>query len=303
MLSTQSLGHLKHLKHAGCRICCHHLCSLTSFYHIMLQVRAIWPPNRVVCFISVTTPTPRDMVEGKWRVNNNSTRSNILHLDMGVTSETWHTLGFSPCLRRTLAHRAADAQPALINHTNDDGFPPLCNLITSCPGFYHRFPGQSGPPLLLPVMAFFFLTPCHPEQSQLKNSFISPPSTPLITNSAESWKTQKKRQISLAQDINKMIRNKHSEALRSWENFNLLTPAFQKSRVFSHNYEAPRVSSAWGICWHTPSPWLLFALANYNHLHWALKPGTFETMQEAWKQFCFPGAIFPLQATQNGWGT
>lgn len=159
-------------------------------------------------------------------------------------------------------------------------FYPLCYLITSCLGFYHHFPGQSRPP---PTPAhesfFFFLIPCHPEQSQLKNSFISPPSTLLITNNAESWITQNKRQIYWPQDINEIIRNKHLEALSSWENYNLLTPALQESQVLSHNYKTPRVLPAWIICWHT-----FITLAPCSH--WPI----ISISTGAWNRHCWDNA-------------
>lgn len=73
------------------------------------------------------------------------------------------------CVSGESWHKPAEAQPVLIDHTNDDGFPPLCHLITSCPEFYHHFPGQSRPPPT-PAHKGLFFTSCHPEQSQLKNS-------------------------------------------------------------------------------------------------------------------------------------
>lgn len=117
----------------------------------------IWLSSRTVCFPLSALPTPRDMTEGKWTVSNKCTRSGILPLGMGVTSETRHSLWFSLCLRRILS---TEALPVPIHHANDDGFPPLCHLITSCPGFYHHFPGQSRPPppppppQLLPMRSF-----------------------------------------------------------------------------------------------------------------------------------------------------
>lgn len=131
-------------------------------------------------------------------------------------------------------------------------FHPFATWSPAAQSFITISQGRAGHPQLLPTSAFFFfLTPCHPEQSQLKNSLMSPPSTPLITNSAESWITQNKRQIYLPRDINKIIRNKHSGALSSWENFNGLTPCLTEIWFFPHNYKTPRVSPVWVICWHT----------------------------------------------------
>lgn len=102
----------------------------------------------------------------------------------------------------------------------------------------------------------FLLAWSHPEQNQLRNSFISPFPAPLITNSAESWTIPNKRQIYLPQDVNKIIRNKHSEALGSWENFNSLTPAFTEILGLSTSL-SPGILPAWVICWHTFTSWSL----------------------------------------------
>lgn len=275
LLSTQCLAHTRRSTHLSCRICYYYLCSLTSFHHIMLEVGVIWPPRRISFALFCHPSHLRDMIEGKYMENNNSARESLMwgwllkpdihSASLRVSGGAWH----SP----------TDVQPALIDHTNDDGFPPLRHLITSCPGIYHHFPGQSRPPPTPAHEGPFLLTPRHPEHGQLKNSFISPPSTPLITNSAKSWITQNKRQICLPRDINKIIKNKHSEALSSWENFNLLTPALQKPQVFSHNYKTPRVLLAWVICWHT-----FTTLAPCSH--WPIISFSTGTLNQAFSKQC-----------------
>lgn len=105
----------------------------------------IWPSSRIVCFVSSSLPPPRDMVKQSrgWIISPPGVifylvawgwllKPDLHSGSLRVSGESWH--------------RPAKAQPVLIDHTNDDGFPPLCHLITSCPEFYHHFPGQSRPP-------------------------------------------------------------------------------------------------------------------------------------------------------------
>jgi hypothetical protein len=134
----------------------------------------------------------------------------------------------SVCVSGKPSHSPGRVQPILTDHTNDDECLPLCHLITRYSSFIMASQGRSGH--LTRPRGPFPLIWNQLEQSQLRNSLISPPSTPLITNSAESWIIPNKRQIYLPQDINKIIGNKYSEALRApWENINSLTPAFVKS--------------------------------------------------------------------------
>lgn len=145
----------------------------------------LWPTRRIVGFILASLPPPRDMVEGKWRVSNNSTRGNIPSLNVGVASENIHVRRFT-LVSGGPWQRPTEAQPRLIHHANDDGFPPLCHLITSCPGFYQHFPGQSRPP---PTSAHegLFSYSVSPRTKPIKELIHLPSlSTPLITNSAES---------------------------------------------------------------------------------------------------------------------